>query len=68
MQQNDEKTRIVNIGMLGHGFMGKVHSHAYSVIDHIFETLSIKPVLKGVAGTDEKTLSAFKSNLGISIM
>jgi len=59
MGQGDDKKKILNIGMLGCGFMGKVHSHAYSVIPYIFDDISIKPILYAVSGRRESTLKSF---------
>jgi predicted dehydrogenase len=57
------KTEI-NIGMLGYGFMGKAHSHAYSVLSHMFADLDMKPVLYAVAGQKEEELKRFADRFG----
>jgi len=49
----------INIGMLGHGFIGRIHSHAYASIPHVFPDLTPRPQLHTVAGTDPNALSAF---------
>jgi len=64
MQKAGNEGNTINIGMLGHGFMGKVHSHAYTVIFNIFEDLKIKPILYAVSGTNENELSNFATRFG----
>ena len=58
------ETRTIHIGMLGCGFMGKAHSHAYSTASHIFEALPLKPVLYAVSGSREDRLKAFAHRFG----
>lgn len=54
----------INIGMLGYGFMGKVHSHAYTVIPYIFEDLPVVPRLHTVVGLEETQVEAFAHRFG----
>lgn len=54
----------LNIGVLGSGFMGKMRSHAYSVIGTIFEDLDLVPNLYAVASLDDKNLDGFASRFG----
>jgi predicted dehydrogenase len=54
----------INIGMLGHGFMGKLHSHAYTVIPHIFEDVPVVPRLHTVAGLEQTEADAFAKRFG----
>ncbi len=43
----------VRIGVLGHGFMGKCHSHAFKVIPYIYPELNIVPRLLLLCGRNE---------------
>jgi predicted dehydrogenase len=64
---NDMKNAFkdtINIGMLGHGFMGKVHSHAYTVIPHIYEDMPVVPRLHTVAGLEQSEADAFAERFG----
>jgi predicted dehydrogenase len=54
----------LNIGMLGQGFMGKMHSHAYSVASYIFDGLPVRPNLYAVSGRDENRLQDFAERFG----
>ena len=40
-------TKPLNIGMIGYGFMGRVHSNAYCQVGNFFD-LEYRPVLKAV--------------------
>jgi predicted dehydrogenase len=55
---------VLNVGILGQGFMGKMHAHAYSVAAHIFEDLPVKPRLFAVAGREDSRLHAFAERFG----
>jgi predicted dehydrogenase len=41
----------IGIGMVGHGFMGKAHSHAWRTVAHAFD-LPVRPELVALAGRD----------------
>jgi predicted dehydrogenase len=45
--------RQVGIGMLGYGFMGKVHSNAFLKIPYSFKSPSAYPILVAICGRDE---------------
>ena len=51
------------IGMIGYGFMGRVHSNAYANANHFFD-LEYKPVLKAVCARDEEKAKAFAKRWG----
>jgi len=55
--------RIVNVGMVGHGFMARAHSHAYRTVEGFFD-LDHRPVLKAVCGRDEPAVRAFAARWG----
>ncbi len=47
--------KILNIGLIGYGFMGRTHANAYVQASHFFN-LSYKPVLKAVCGLSDRVL------------
>ncbi len=52
---NHQKTmpkKLLNVGMLGCGFMGRTHSNAYCQVNHFFNT-AYQPVLKACYGREE---------------
>jgi len=53
----------VNVAILGHRFMGRAHSNAWSQAAKFFD-LPIKPVLKVAAGRDRDALQAFADRWG----
>nr|WP_108021783.1 Gfo/Idh/MocA family oxidoreductase [Melghirimyces profundicolus] len=55
--------RRVRIGMIGHRFMGKVHSHAYRDLPFFFD-LPVEPVLSDLAGRNEEELKAAADAMG----
>jgi predicted dehydrogenase len=64
MHEVTRENRLLNIGMLGSGFMGRMRSHAYSVIGTIFEDLKVAPRLFAVASLDEGGLEKFAGRFG----
>jgi predicted dehydrogenase len=55
--------RIVNVGMVGYGFMARAHSHAYRTVEGFFD-LDHRPVLKAVCGRGEAAVRAFAARWG----
>ena len=55
--------RILNIGMVGYGFMGRTHSNAFSKVNQFFD-LDYQPVLKAVCGRDDNKVRAHARNWG----
>jgi len=55
--------KSLNVAILGHRFMGRAHSNAWSQAPKFFD-LPAKPVLKVVAGRDEEALKSFSENWG----
>jgi predicted dehydrogenase len=45
-----ETRKEIKIGLLGHGFMGKTHSHAYRTIKHKYKDSEFTPKLYVIAG------------------
>ncbi len=50
--------RALNIGLIGTGFMGRVHSNAYRQVNQFFD-VKYRPVLKAVCARKEEKLKAF---------
>lgn len=46
-------TRTLRVGMVGHGFMGKMHGHAYRSLGFYYDPAPAKVVLAGVATQSE---------------
>ncbi len=55
--------KVLNIGMIGYGFMGKAHSNAYSKVNHFFD-LEYRPVLKAVCARNEERVKEFAGQWG----
>jgi predicted dehydrogenase len=55
--------RAINIGLIGCGFMGRAHSHAFTTAAHFFP-LARKPVLKAVCGRSAEKTRAFATTWG----
>jgi myo-inositol 2-dehydrogenase/D-chiro-inositol 1-dehydrogenase len=55
--------KLLNIGLVGYGFMGRTHSNAFRQAPQFF-TLPWRPVLKAVAARNEQRVKAFADNWG----
>jgi predicted dehydrogenase len=44
--------KILNVGLIGHKFMGKAHSHALKDVSMFFD-LEVKPVMKVICGLED---------------
>ncbi|MDR1898484.1 MAG: Gfo/Idh/MocA family oxidoreductase [Treponema sp.] len=57
--------KVINIGLLGSGFMGRAHSNAYNQVNHFFD-LEYKPVLKACYGRAQniERLRSFQKTWG----
>ena len=53
--------------MIGYGFMGRTHAHAYHNAAQFFD-LPLTPVLKAVCGRDGAKAKAFADNWGATIV
>ena len=47
---------ILNVGMIGRGFMGRAHSNAYHQVNRFFR-LDREPVLKVICARDRERVS-----------
>lgn len=56
--------KILNIGLIGGGFMGRTHSNGYNRIRNFFPDLAYTPVLKAVCFRNETKLKAFAEQWG----
>src|SRR4029079_18189538 len=55
--------KVLNIGMVGYGFMGRTHSNAFLQAGRFFD-LEYQPVLKGVCARKAARAEAFAANWG----
>jgi predicted dehydrogenase len=55
--------KTLNIGMIGYGFMGRVHSNAYLKVGNFFD-LEHTPVLKAACARDDAKIKTFADNWG----
>ena len=53
----------LNIGIVGYGFMGRVHSNAYRQVNRFFDC-EYQPVLKLACGRNKERVEAFAENWG----
>ena len=54
---------VLNIGMIGYGFMGKAHSNAYATVSNFFESKR-RPVLKAICARNAESAQAFADTWG----
>jgi predicted dehydrogenase len=55
--------KTINVGLVGHKFMGKAHSNAYMTVAKFFD-VEPQPVMKAVCGRDEAELAEFAARFG----
>jgi predicted dehydrogenase len=55
--------KTINVGLVGHRFMGKAHSNAYMTVAKFFD-VEPQPVMKAVCGRDEAELAEFAARFG----
>src|SRR3954452_5522637 len=55
--------KVLNVGVIGYGFMGRAHSNAYRRAGNFFD-LEYQPVLKVVCGRDAAKAKAFADTWG----
>jgi len=56
--------KILNIGLIGGGFMGRTHSNGYLRVPNFFPKLAYTPVLKAVCFRNETKAKAFAEQWG----
>lgn len=56
---------LINIGLIGHKFMGKAHSHAYKDVSMFFD-LKYKPHMKVICGIEEDEIKEAAKKYGWS--
>jgi predicted dehydrogenase len=55
--------KVLNVGMIGYGFMGRAHSNAYCQVNHFFD-VPFRPVLKAACARNLEKLKAFAEQWG----
>jgi len=55
--------KLLNIGMIGYGFMGRTHSNAYRKVNNFFD-LEYQPVLKAACARNQEKAQAFADTWG----
>jgi predicted dehydrogenase len=55
--------KVLNVGMVGYGFMARAHSNAWANVSHFFDT-GYRPVLKAVAARNTSKAEAFAEMWG----
>ena len=58
-----EPNQSLNVAMIGHGFIGKVHSNAFHQVGYFFQT-PYQPRLKVICGRNREKLEAMASQWG----
>jgi predicted dehydrogenase len=56
--------KILRIGLIGTGFMGRTHSNGYNRVPNFFPDLAYTPVLKAVCSRNEESVKAFAEQWG----
>jgi predicted dehydrogenase len=56
--------KVLRIGLIGRGFMGRTHSNAYRRLANFFPDLGVLPVLKAVCSRNEEKVKAFAEQWG----
>jgi predicted dehydrogenase len=59
--------RLLNVGIIGYGFMGRAHSNAYRRVGNFFD-LEYQPVLKAVCGRDAAKAKLFADTWGYEVV
>jgi myo-inositol 2-dehydrogenase/D-chiro-inositol 1-dehydrogenase len=55
--------KLLNVGMVGYGFMGRTHSNAFLQVNRFFD-LAYQPVLKAVCARNADRVKKFAENWG----
>jgi predicted dehydrogenase len=58
------KKKVLRIGLIGTGFMGRTHSNGYKRVGDFFPELEYQPVLKAVCARSEDKVKAFAAQWG----
>jgi predicted dehydrogenase len=58
------KKKVLRIGLIGTGFMGRTHSNGYKRVGDFFPELEYQPVLKAVCARSEDKVKAFAEQWG----
>ena len=58
------KNKVLRIGLIGCGFMGRTHSNAYNRVKNFFPELAYQPLLKAVCSRNADKVRAFAEQWG----
>lgn len=58
--------KVVRIGLIGCGFMGRTHSNGYNRVPNFFPDLQYQPVLQAVCSRREEKVKAFAEQWGFA--
>jgi predicted dehydrogenase len=64
IDRNKVVSKGIGIGVIGYGFMGKVHSNAYLKIPYSFAAPAAMPRLQAMCGRDEAKVADIAARLG----
>ena len=56
--------KVIRAGIVGHGFMGKMHAHAYRSLNFYYDPAPATVVLAGVAAQSEYSVKKAKEDWG----
>ncbi|MEM8945110.1 MAG: Gfo/Idh/MocA family oxidoreductase [Planctomycetota bacterium] len=58
------QAKLLRLGMIGYGFMGRAHTNAYKRVSDFFPELQYRPVLQAACGRDEGKVRQFAQQWG----
>ncbi|MGE0374503.1 MAG: Gfo/Idh/MocA family protein [Planctomycetaceae bacterium] len=57
-------TKLLNLGMIGYGFMGRAHTNGYKRVGDFFPELAYRPVLKAACARSKENIQKFADQWG----
>ncbi|MFK7902760.1 MAG: Gfo/Idh/MocA family protein [Nitratireductor sp.] len=65
MANNQQTTKPIGIGIIGGGYMGKVHSVAYAAVGAVFNT-KLRPRLEMICASSDESAQKYRSAYGFN--
>ena len=59
-------SKVIRVGMLGYGFMGRCHTNAFRTIPYMYPALDVQTQLATICGRNEDTLSQRAKEYGFA--